>query len=410
MSSRRSGWLRLLASTSILAAAACSTLIGLTDPRPADTSSEAGTGPDDASSNLPDGGTDPGAGCDADVASDTSNCGVCGHVCSVGQCDKGRCTPVKIASDLGDAQELLIDDESIFVNAKQYLKTIPKANWDAGVISVPNPYYSSTRMALDSHYVYLGYSSNANDLPVVEACPRPCTKDSVRVPIYGPGVANDLVVANDFGTTTFPLIIYMATGATPGEGLYRPAVDDAGGLSTQEIPALNVRNSSSCSALSGHCHFVRNFGGTLYWSESNGLRSLSPAPSAPKQGRFDISPYLVTDFGIAGDDVILIDRLKQIIHGRLSPETGAVASMTQIFSDASADLLQIEMDGSRFYLRSTHAIRSCSFNACLDAEMVSLPDEKTAIHSIAVDKDVVYYLVQDRNAQPARVDLYTVSK
>ncbi len=53
-------------------------------------------------------------GCDADLQSDPSNCGVCGHDCMGGNCTGGECEAVLLASGFSGGGELDVEDGMVF--------------------------------------------------------------------------------------------------------------------------------------------------------------------------------------------------------------------------------------------------------------------------------------------------------
>lgn len=83
---------------------------------PTDTSSS--TGDESSSTGEPLVCDAPEVVCDdacADLNTDTSNCGECGHDCLGGTCDAGECQPVQLATGFGRLFMIVVTDEHVFV-------------------------------------------------------------------------------------------------------------------------------------------------------------------------------------------------------------------------------------------------------------------------------------------------------
>ena len=90
----------------VVASASCAALLGLGGCHP-DTDG-GGNGGSLSSASIGAGGT-----LCADLASDAENCGVCGHSCQGGACQKGQCQPVVLASGQ-TPREIAVDATSVY--------------------------------------------------------------------------------------------------------------------------------------------------------------------------------------------------------------------------------------------------------------------------------------------------------
>jgi hypothetical protein len=120
----------------------------------------------------------------ADVASDPSNCGACGHSCQGGACLAGACQPVMLATPSGGhtIQDLAIDDTSVYWGEMvSGVGQVSKAGADAHyLVTGATP----VSVAVDGEriYVSLGYAVFAY------------AKSGSQSTLVAPGLAFNLIV------------------------------------------------------------------------------------------------------------------------------------------------------------------------------------------------------------------------
>jgi hypothetical protein len=123
---------------------------------------------------------DAAATCDADIASDPTNCGRCNHDCLGGACYQGQCGPVTIASGLYNTGAIAVDGAKIYWGAAGAgIYDCPKSGCDGGAPELFAATSQPFAIALDSSDVYFIGQDSAI---AVYDCPKSgCTKPTTLV-------------------------------------------------------------------------------------------------------------------------------------------------------------------------------------------------------------------------------------
>lgn len=172
------------------------------------------------------GGAEPACADELELATDPSNCGVCGHDCLGGECLLGQCQPIEIAKNQGRVFTIEVDESFIYwagdgsVVAKKSIDNTGKVIELVPAASQEYVYYS----ALVDQTLYWGNDWKDNG---VRGCALPSCS----------GGPKSLVS----GTTQLRDLVYSAAGKalyyTQGSSVWQKALP--GGTAKQVVPSTN---------------------------------------------------------------------------------------------------------------------------------------------------------------------------
>jgi hypothetical protein len=238
--------------------AACSAILGLTDPAIDGGAPGPKTERDGGETASPT----PDSSCSADLLRDPSHCGACDRSCLGGMCISGRCEPFRAATSFTAAYDVVGDATYLYLATSSGLVRLPRsdlAKWK--LIAPAAPADVPERLARDGSDLYVRRRSN-----VIDRCTLPECSDSVRV-AAGLGLVESLVVTDGFG------------GAAPIVWL-----DSLRELVGVPLPDAGVRSIATTNVREGALH-VFGDAGTLYWSEDTGRRLRRPRRALPRSRR-----------------------------------------------------------------------------------------------------------------------------
>lgn len=243
--SRRATTRAVPVALALASAAACNAILGIGETVTTDAGSADASVSSDGSvdETRPDEGTGdvapradaasidatPDGGCDADLSSDPSSCGACGHECLGGGCSAGKCQPTVLLSGLQGAGAIAVDGTDLYVTE------MPSGDvwrWpkDGGVASqVATSERWPAFVALDEQYVYWadeGLGSGPAQQPQLVRLSRsqPSTRDVLYTVPGSGGTGGIAGVAADGSHVFFVYgagdgsggVLSLPTGAPPG--------------------------------------------------------------------------------------------------------------------------------------------------------------------------------------------------
>jgi hypothetical protein len=183
--------------------AACSGVLGLTDPKPF---------PDEAGAPLSDGGRsssgDPtarsegGGSCIANLQTDAHNCGACGHDCGRGTCEGGACQPFVLATLDWGPFRITSDDAYLYVTGSVQIARIDKTSGE--VTALPSTENAFALTVADGILYWSTQFTGDGSSSFIKSCRLPqCSPPNTLAQVGNSqfGTARSLVVANGFGGT-----------------------------------------------------------------------------------------------------------------------------------------------------------------------------------------------------------------
>jgi hypothetical protein len=119
-------------------------------------------------------------GCEIDITTSPTNCGVCGHDCLGGACLGGKCQPVTMATNQLDPADMTVDANNVYWTATGDGKVLSMPRLGTGAMTptlIADSQASPKGILLDSGYVYWSNCSNVGSIyrravPVVASSPQ----------------------------------------------------------------------------------------------------------------------------------------------------------------------------------------------------------------------------------------------
>jgi hypothetical protein len=332
------------------------------------------------------GGAEPACAHELDVATDPSNCGVCGHDCLGGDCLLGQCQPIEIAKNQGRVFTIDVDESFIYwagdgsVVAKKSIDNTGEVIELVPAASQEYVYYS----ALVGQTLYWGNDWKDNG---VRGCALPSCSGGPKSLISG--------------TTPLRDLVYSAAGETlyytQGSSVWRKALP--GGTAKEVVPSTNP-----AARLSVDDSFV-------YWSEYlNKVSVIKKATIAGSGVTTLASKGLAYLNGLAarGNSLFVLeyprnggtDRDAQIL--RVPLPAGVGSNDAPVFAPAGLGSLNMAVDDSGVYWtqRDTagldepggFSIRHCPLTGCTGAP--ELLAATVSAWGITTDAQAVYWTTE----------------
>ena len=356
---------------------------------------DGGSGGDGNVTTGDDGGGNPDTGpCNANVSTDTHNCGRCGHDCLTGDCDAGVCQPVAVAKAQGSPFGIAVDSTYVYWSAVQS-STVMRAKKDGtGLVALASGDDGGAStpwaVAADGKYVYWTNDQNPNDIiqgQVVSCDPSNCqgTKQVLRDHLNDPGsvavddagvyweedFAANLGRVSKSGTGGGNLVTGQGgSGEVATDGTYAYFVTDNGVLgrvsNTAPVSADGGAFTTIYAPPSGFSPWGLAVDGTnVYWTEYGDPGAVLGAPKAGLTGGAQPISFSTSEHwpeGIVSDGV-------NVYWANNGPNTGA--------------------NGADVYVDGT--IESCPIAGCPASGPRVLASKQVWPKQIALDADAIYW-------------------
>ena len=172
-----------------------------------------------------------------DTETDSNNCGQCGHVCTIGTCMGGFCTPQPIALGQTGISDIVADDGGVYWLTDTALMTCPLSGCQNNPTALTSGLQGPGGLALDDTSVYWGcisWSSFSGPSlgGMIAQCPRPDCSGGGSVLVNGATVSGGGALAAAQGWLAWLSDVGGGPGANGGLGLFACQVDGAGGVCT----------------------------------------------------------------------------------------------------------------------------------------------------------------------------------